>query len=106
MATSDIILSIVASEQGYLASILSAEVVKADRVAHWISLIADESVQSESDWNSIVSKAVAMEGALSDVVNSAANKEIAIAAKVAAVMGNTVGSISWGPPSNGSSDCC
>lgn len=84
MATSDLILSIVASEQGFLASILSAEVIKAERSAHWISLISDVSVVSES-WNDILTKALCVEKAVSCVINATARKEAAIAAKVTAI---------------------
>jgi hypothetical protein len=106
MATSDLILSIVASEQGFLASILSAEVVKADTTARWVN-IADVFISGQPI-NAIISLAVTVEDSVANVITAAADKEVAIAAKVAAVLGNPVGPIAWEPfpqPGSGSTGC-
>jgi hypothetical protein len=96
VATSDLILSIVASEQGFLASILSAEVAKTERSAAWISSIANASISAENA-AVIISQAVTVECSISNLIKAAADKEIAIAAKVAAVLNNPVGPIVWQP---------
>lgn len=85
------ILSIVADEQGYLASILSAE---ADKAAASAALITPLVFPDDEDPNVILNKALAIEDAVIGVVGAVACKEIAIAAKVAAVLGNTIGPIS------------
>jgi hypothetical protein len=84
------ILSIVADEQGYLASILSAE---ADKAAASAALITPLTFEGE-DPNVVLTKALSIEKAVVGVVGAVACKEFAIAAKVAAVLGNTVGPIS------------
>ncbi|NLB74657.1 MAG: hypothetical protein GX795_11645 [Firmicutes bacterium] len=85
------ILGIVADEQGFLASILSAE---ADKAVASAALITPLVFPEDEDPNVILNKALAIEGVVIGVINAVACKEIAIAAKVAAVLGNTVGPIS------------
>jgi hypothetical protein len=85
------ILSIVADEQGFLASILSAE---ADKAAASAAIITGLTFPEDEDPNVLLNKALAIEDAVVGVVGAVACKEIAIAAKVAAVLGNTVGPIS------------
>ena len=77
------ILSIVADEQGFLASILSAE---ADKAAASAALITPLTFEGE-DPNVVLNKALTIEQAVVAVVEAVAIKEFAIAAKVAAVLG-------------------
>ena len=84
------ILGIVADEQGFLASILSAE---ADKAAASAALITPLVFPEDEDPNVILGKALGIEYAVIGVVGAVACKEFAIAAKVAAVLGNTVGPI-------------
>jgi hypothetical protein len=84
------ILGIVADEQGFLASILSAE---ADKAAASAALITALVFPEDEDPNVILNKALAIEDAVVGVIGAVACKEFAIAAKVAAVLGNTVGPI-------------
>ena len=96
MAIQDEILSIVASEQGFLASILSAEAVKASATAAWVTNIDISTLVSTETPNQVISKAINMECVIAHVIDAAADKEIAIAAKVGAVNGLPV-NIVWAP---------
>ena len=51
MSTSEL-LSIIAQEEASLASILSAEAVKAGETARWITLISDDDTCAAAPWRS------------------------------------------------------
>ncbi|MDD2630680.1 MAG: hypothetical protein PHV61_11060 [Limnochordia bacterium] len=89
-----LILSIVASEQAYLASILSTEAVKAEMAASMIGILDFEDEAAASP-NLVLDKALRIEKSVASVIRAAADKEIAIAAKVSAVMGNPLCGIKW-----------
>lgn len=91
------ILSIIASEQAFLASTLSAEASKASQTARWLSLFTPAAITGEG-FNPIVQKAISVENAVAGVITSTANKEVAIAAKVSALNGNPL-TLNW-------TNCC
>lgn len=84
---SDKILNLVASEQGFLASILSSEALKTQTSARWLAIISEVSIGLE-DFNAILAKSISIESSVANVIRATADKEIAIAAKVGAVLSN------------------
>ena len=93
MSTSEF-LSIIASEEASLASILSAEAVKAGETARWITLISDSDLLQQSP-GEIIEHIVNVQKSVSAVISSTADKEIAIAAKTCALLGNKCAPITW-----------
>ncbi|HOB88001.1 MAG: DUF642 domain-containing protein [Bacillota bacterium] len=93
MSTSEI-LSVIADEEESIASILSAEAVKAAETARWITLITDEDLEQLTP-NEIIGSIVQIQRSVSCVLSSAAEKEIAIAAKLCALLGTKCGPIIW-----------
>jgi hypothetical protein len=95
MAIPSAVLSAVVSEQQQLASILSSEAIKASTAAVWISSITLASLLAEGDTlNEVISKSVCVQKTVGGVIEAAADKEVAIAAKVAAI-NNAPFPISW-----------
>ncbi|HOB88003.1 MAG: hypothetical protein QM391_01120 [Bacillota bacterium] len=86
----DRILSTVADEQEFLASILSAE---ADKAAASAALITPLEFPETESPNTILGKALSIEDSIAEVIGAMACKEFAIALKVAAVLGNLIGPI-------------
>ena len=78
----DRILSTVADEQEFLASILSAE---ADNAAASAALITPLEFPETESPNTILGKALSIEDSIAEVIGAMACKEFAIALKVAAV---------------------
>lgn len=72
------------SEESYIVSILSAEAVKASQTAYWLTQIpvAKVSTQTVKD---IVGQVRDIENAVSSALRTAADKEVAIAAKLNAI---------------------
>ncbi len=95
MSTEDQILSIVASEEGYLASILSAEVVKTSQTAYWLSQISFAQISSQSI-EKIINEIIDLDNSVSCILRTAADKEVGIAAKVNAVKG-IKNCLTWAP---------
>lgn len=93
MSTSEF-LSIIAEEEASLASILSAEAVKAVETARWITLISDDDI-AQLPPGEIIRNVVDVQRSVSCVLSSAADKEIAIAAKTCALLGGKCAPITW-----------
>lgn len=108
MAIPEAVLSAVVSEEQQLASIISSEAIKASTTAAWISSITLASLLAEGDTlNEVISKAVCVQKTIGGVIEAAADKEIAIAAKVSAIA-STPFPINWKTTVNisGQGDCC
>jgi hypothetical protein len=86
MAAEDQLLSIVVSEEVQIASILSAEAVKASQTAFWITQIPIARISAQPV-STIVNQIAEVQNSISCVMRSAADKEISIASKVNAIKG-------------------
>ena len=88
------LLSTIASEEASLASILSAEAVKADATARWVTLISDSDISQQTP-GQIIEHVVNIQKSVSSVISSTADKEVAIAAKTCALLGKKCAPITW-----------
>lgn len=93
-------ISTVISQQINLSSILSAEAVKSSQTAFWLTQIPLSQILNQPV-NRIIDQIVDLQKAIGCEVGSAADMEVAIAAKINAVTGNKA-DICWKPGNN----CC
>jgi hypothetical protein len=93
-------LATIVSQQANLTSILSAEAVKTSQTAYWITQIPLSQILNQPV-KQIIQEIVSVQRAIGCEIGSAADMEVAIAAKVNAVTGNK-SSICW----KRGCDCC